>query len=179
LIGKGWRDRLCPTSYRFHAPHTCPKWPQIHVTSWKQTYVGQAPQGYLGNLAVARRLRLWQEPFPNRGFSGLLIAKEQHSGRIYWCGRARDEDRTVERDLCDLRAQRAQAAALAMSCTRTHVPSFKRVRLLRAYLWVLDTNHQAIAAYRRWSGVVEQGRLTGHAIGGRPMKKVSVLFNLV
>ncbi len=41
-----------------------PELAQIHVTSWKQTYVGQVPQAYLDNLDVARRLRLLQEQFP-------------------------------------------------------------------------------------------------------------------
>ena len=46
----------------------------IHVASWKEAYVGQAPQTYLDNLDVTRRLRGWQEQFPNREVSGLLMA---------------------------------------------------------------------------------------------------------
>jgi GNAT superfamily N-acetyltransferase len=48
----------------------------------------------------------------------------------------------------------------------------------RAYLWVLDTNHRAIAAYERWGGVVERSSVKGHLIGTHPVKEVSVLFNL-
>jgi hypothetical protein len=71
-----------------------PEVAQIHVTSWKQTYVGQVPQAYLDNLDVARRLRLWQEQFPNRDLSGLLIAKVNNTAAGFVCfGRARDEDR--------------------------------------------------------------------------------------
>ena len=34
---------------------------RIHVTSWKETYVGQVPQSYLDDLNVPDRIIKWQE----------------------------------------------------------------------------------------------------------------------
>jgi GNAT superfamily N-acetyltransferase len=48
----------------------------------------------------------------------------------------------------------------------------------RAYLWVLDTNHQAITAYQRWGGLIEQDRLKDHVISGQPVKEISIRFEL-
>jgi hypothetical protein len=47
---------------------------------------------------------------------------------------------------------------------------------MRAYLWVLDTNRRAVAAYERWGGLVEHDRLKRYEIGGQPVKEVSVSF---
>ena len=49
---------------------------------------------------------------------------------------------------------------------------------MKAYLWVLDTNQNAIRAYHRWGGRVEPSLVKDHVIGGRAVKETSVCFDL-
>src|SRR5689334_14439947 len=71
-----------------------PEVARIHVATWKQAYVGQVPQTHSDNLDVAQRLRRWQEQFPSRVPSGLLIASVHSKAAGFICfGRARDQDR--------------------------------------------------------------------------------------
>ncbi len=157
-----------------------PEVAQIHVTSWKQTYVGQVPQVYLDKLDVARRLRLWQEQFPNRDLSGLLIANVNNTATGFVCfGRARDEDRQDWGEIYAIYVLKEHwGHGIGYILHKNACAELREKGFLRAYLWVLDTNHQAIAAYRRWGGVVERDRLKDHAIGDQRVKEVSVLFNL-
>jgi GNAT superfamily N-acetyltransferase len=167
--------RICPASY-----DDLPEVAQIHVTSWKQTYVGQVPQVLLDNLDVAKRLRLWQEQFPNRDLSGLLIAKVNGTGRGFVCfGRARDEDRQDWGEIYAIYVLKEHwGRGIGYLLHKNACAGLQENAFLRAYLWVLDTNHQAVAAYRRWGGVVERDRLKDHTIGGQRVKEISVLFNL-
>jgi GNAT superfamily N-acetyltransferase len=156
-----------------------PEVSEIHVTSWKQTYVGQVPQTYLDNLDVARRLRAWQEQFPNRDVSGLLIAKVNNTAAGFVCfGRARDQDRQEWGEIYAIYVLKEYwGRGVGYALYKTACAGLQEKGFQRAYLWVLDTNDNANGAYGRWGGVVERDRLKDHAIGGQPVKEVSVLFN--
>ena len=152
----------------------------IHITSWKQTYVDQVPQAYLDNLDVTRRLRLWQEQFPNRDVSGLFIAKTNNTAAGFVCfGRARDEDRQDWGEIYAIYVLKERwGRGIGYALHKNACAELKENGFVRAYLWALDMNHRAIAAYRRWGAVVERDRLKDHAIGGQRVKEVSILFNL-
>jgi ribosomal protein S18 acetylase RimI-like enzyme len=154
---------------------------QLHVTSWKQAYVGQVPQEYLDNLDVAARLRAWQEQFPNRDVSGLLIAKVNNTPKGFVCfGPPRDKDRQNHGEVYAIYVSKEYwGRGIGYALHKEACAALRAKGFQRAYLWVLDTNHRAIAAYERWGGVVERSRVKDHVIGAHPVKEVSVLFILI
>jgi GNAT superfamily N-acetyltransferase len=184
LISKGWREEA--PAMHDHLRISCasyddlPEVAQIHVASWKQTYVGQVPQAYLDNLDVARRLRLWQEQFPNRDISDLLIAKVNNTAAGFVCfGCARDKDRQDCGEIYAIYVLKEHLGrGIGYGLHKSACAELRDKGLERVYLWVLDTNHQAISAYKRWGGVVERDRIKDHVIGNQPVKEISVLFNL-
>jgi GNAT superfamily N-acetyltransferase len=153
---------------------------QIHVASWKQAYIGQVPQAYLDTLDVTRRLRAWQEQFPNREVSGLLLASLNNTPAGFVCfGGARDEDRQDWGEIYAIYVLKEHwGRGVGYTLYRNASAALREKGVKRAYLWVLDTNHQAIAAYQRWGGLIEQDRLKDHVIGGQPVKEVSIRFEL-
>lgn len=184
LVNKGWRGKvpampeglqITPAAY-----DDLSEVARIHVASWKQTYVGQVPQAYLDNLDVARRLRAWQEQFPNRDPSGLLIAKVNNRAAGFICfGRARDKDRDDYGEIYAIYLLKEHwGRGIGYALHESASTGLRDKGFHRAYLWVLDTNDQAIAAYRRWGGVVESDRVKDHVIGDQPVKEVSILFKL-
>jgi GNAT superfamily N-acetyltransferase len=153
---------------------------RIHVAAWKQAYIGQVPQTHLDNLDVAQRLRRWQEQFPNGVPSGLIIASVSSKATGFICfGRARDQDRQDWGEVYAIYVLEPNwGSGVGYQLHKHACAELKGHGFARAYLWVLDTNHRAIAAYERWGGVVERDRLKGHEIGGQPVKGVSVSFSL-
>lgn len=157
-----------------------PEVARIHVAVWKQAYVGQVPQAHLDNLDVVGRLQRWQEQFPNRKLSGLLIASVNNTAAGFICfGRGRDQDRHDWGEIYAIYVvERYWGSGVGYRLHNDACAALKNDGFVRAYLWVLDTNHRAIASYQRWGGMVERDRLKDHVIGGQPVKEVSILFFL-
>ena len=157
-----------------------PEVARIHVAAWKQAYVSQVPQTHLDNLDVAERLRRWQEQFPNRVLSGLLIASVNSQTVGFVCfGCARDQDRQDWGEIYAIYVLKPYwGSGVGYELHKHASAELKGNGFARAYLWVLDTNHRAIGAYERWGGMVERDRLKDHEIGGQPVKEVSVVFSL-
>jgi L-amino acid N-acyltransferase YncA len=166
--------RIVPASY-----DDLPDVARIHVASWKEAYIGQAPQAYLDNLDVTRRVRAWQEQFPNRDVSGLLVAKMDNKLAGFVCyGCGRDEDRYTWGEIYAIYLLKEYwRRGVGYELYKKACAGLREKDFERAYLWVLDTNNHAIAAYRQWGGMVEQDRLKDHAIGGQPVKEVSIRFD--
>ena len=157
-----------------------PEVARIHVAAWKQAYAGQVPQFYLDNLDVAERLRRWQEQFPNRELSGLLIARVNNTGAGFVCfGRGRDEDRQDWGEIYAIYVLEAYwGSGVGYRLYQDACAELKGNGFVRVFLWVLDTNRRAIAAYRRWGGMVQGDRLKDHVISGQVLKEISILFSI-
>jgi GNAT superfamily N-acetyltransferase len=157
-----------------------PEVAQIHVASWKHAYIGQVPQPYLDSLDVTRRLWGWQAQFPNRDVSGLLVARLDGAAAGFVCfGPARDQDRQDWGEIYAVYVLKEHwGRGIGHTLYRNAYAGLRDKGFKRAYLWVLDTNHHAIAAYQRWGGLVEKDRLKDHMIGGQPVKEISVRFDL-
>lgn len=165
--------RISPASYE-----DLPDVARIHVTAWKQAYVGQVAQAHLDRLDVAQRLRRWREQFPDGVVSGLLVAKVKKEPAGFICfGPARDQDRQDWGEIYAVYVLKPYwGGGLGYQLYKHACAELQQHGFMRAYLWVLDTNDRAIAAYERWGGLVEHHRLKGHEIGGQPVKEVSVCF---
>jgi GNAT superfamily N-acetyltransferase len=166
--------QITPAAY-----HELPEVAATHVKSWKQAYAGQVPEAYLDNLDVAARLRAWQEQFPSREISGLLIARVDNTTAGFVCfGPARDNDRQDYGEIYAIYLRKEYwNRGIGYALYRSVCDALRDEGFQRAYLWVLETNHQAIAAYERWGGLIEHSRVKDHFIGTHPVKEVSVLFN--
>jgi GNAT superfamily N-acetyltransferase len=110
----------------------------------------------------------------------LLIAKVNNTAGGFVCfGRARDENRQDCGEIYAIYVLKEHwGRGIGYTLYKNACAELQENGFLKAYLWVLDTNHRAIASYRRWGGVIERDRLKDHAIGGQRVKEVSVLFNL-
>jgi GNAT superfamily N-acetyltransferase len=88
-------------------------------------------------------------------------------------GRGRDEDRHASPEIYSIYVLKEHWACgpgyRLYQKAREH---FRRRGFLRAYLWVLDTNQNAIMAYVRWGGRLEEGCLKNQVIGGQPVKEL-------
>jgi RimJ/RimL family protein N-acetyltransferase len=157
-----------------------PEVARIHVAAWKQAYIGQVPQAHLDKLDVAGRLRRWQEQFPNRELSGLLIASLNNTAAGFICfGRGRDQDRQDWGETYAIYVLEGYwGSGVGYRLHKGACAELKNDGFLRVYLWVFDTNHRAIAAYQRWGGMLERDRLKDHVIGGQPVTEVSISFCL-
>lgn len=157
-----------------------PEVARIHVAAWKQAYVGQVPQAYLDNLDVVRRLRRWQEQFSNREVTGLLIASVNNTATGFICfGRGRDRDRQDWGEIYAIYVlEPSWGRGLGYQLHKQACAELKHDGFVRAYLWVLNTNHRAIAAYERWGGSIESDRIKDDEIGGQSVKEVSIVFCL-
>jgi ribosomal protein S18 acetylase RimI-like enzyme len=155
-----------------------PEVARIHVAAWKQAYVGQVPQAHLDRLSVAQRLLRWQEQFSDRVVSGLLVANVEKQAAGFICfGPGRDRDRQDWGEIYAIYVLESYwGGGLGYQLYKQACAELQHNSLMRAYLWVLDTNDRAIAAYKRWGGLVEHDRLKDHEIGGHPVKEVSVSF---
>jgi L-amino acid N-acyltransferase YncA len=156
-----------------------PEIARIHVTAWKQAYVGQVPQVHLDNLSVADRLRRWREQFSNHAVSGLLVASVNDEIAGFVCfGPSRDEERAEWGEIYPIYVIEAyRGSGLGYQLYKRACAELKSNGSPKAYLWVLDTNGRAIAA-ERWGGVIESGRQKDHEVGGQPVKEVSIAFAL-
>jgi ribosomal protein S18 acetylase RimI-like enzyme len=155
---------------------------RVHVTAWQQTYVGLVPQSYLDSLDVAARLQNWRAHFEDgrkAGTFGLLVARvDGTTAGFISFGRGRDHDR---QDMAEIYAiyvlKQHWSNGVGYNLFRTARETLQHGGFSKAYLWVLDTNQNAIGAYQRWGGILEQHRLRDLTIGGQPVKELSVLFN--
>jgi hypothetical protein len=155
---------------------------RVHVDSWRQTYAGLVPQSYLDSLDVAARQQKWQEIFEQDrkdDLFGLFVARIGGIavGFISF-GRGRDQDRGGLAEIFAIYVLKEYwGTGAGYGLYKTARAIFQDQGFPKAYLWVLDTNQRAIAAYQRWGGVLEQNRLKNHVIGGKPVREVSVLFS--
>ena len=166
---------IAPASYA-----ELPEVASIHVTSWRETYVGQVPQSYLDSLDIEERLAKWRQEFGRAEYRELLLARVNGTAAGFISfGLARDDDRRSDAEIYAVYLLRQHWRAgigyrlYKAACSILYDKGFRR-----AYLWVLESDLRTIAAYERWGGVLEAGRVKGHVICGQPVKEISVLFDL-
>jgi GNAT superfamily N-acetyltransferase len=153
---------------------------RIHVTAWKQAYAGQIPQTYLDSLNEDQRLKQWQKHFSSQVVSGVLLARvDQHLAGFISFGPARDEDRQDWGEIYALYVlPRYWGNGTGHQPYQYARRELQRRGLTKAYLWVLESNHRALAAYRRWGGTVEPDRYKEDERGGLSVREIRVAFSL-
>lgn len=55
---------------------------KVHVDSWRTTYIGILPDGYLANMSYEGRERAWRNNFNKRGRREFVYVAEEEKGEI-------------------------------------------------------------------------------------------------
>lgn len=153
---------------------------RIHVQSWKETYRGQVPQDYLDSMDAKVRQEKWESIFQENAAedNNLYLAFEgaKAIGFISF-GRGRDLEFPDSGEIYAVYLLReAWGKAAGYALFKTAEQKLSEQGLKRFYLWVLNTNGNAINAYQRWGGKVDSNITKDTVIGGKPVKEVIVRF---
>lgn len=155
---------------------------RIHVQSWRETYQGQVPQEYLDGMSVSARQQRWEKLF--RGGVGedknLYVARDEGEavGFISF-GRGRDARRPGTGEIYAVYLlKRCWGLGLGYRLFETAISKLRGEGMTSLYLWVLDSNVRAIAAYERWGGRVDEGMSLKGRIGGLEITEIMVNFEL-
>lgn len=130
---------------------------RLHVETWRETYVGLLPAGYLGAMDVKRHAKRWRAQLAGSTKPAPVLVAEQRGGLVGYCagGRARDEDAEVF-TLYVLR--RAQGGGLGAELLRDMARVLEAGGARSLHLWVLSSNLRARAFYQHLGGAAERSR---------------------
>ena len=158
-----------------------PEIADVHVKSWQETYKGLVPQSYLDALEVSTRLEKWQVWFRQGQGDGLILARiaDRVVGFISF-GQGRDQDRPDSAEIYALYLLKENCSqSLGYQLYQAALGKLKADGFSQVYLWVLDTNRNAIEAYLRWGGGVEPGRMKTDVIGDQVVQEISIHMRVV
>lgn len=82
--------------YREAVVADIPQIAKVHVRSWQESFRGIAPQDYLNNLSVEKRIPQFQKAFDQESFYKMFVAESSENGIIGFAdfGGAQNEDST-------------------------------------------------------------------------------------
>ncbi len=159
-----------------------PEIARIHVRSWQEAYAGQVPQDYLDNMNVEDRQKKWEEIFHGKTTEddNLYLALEDNKpvGFISF-GRGRDDEMQKSGEIYAVYLLReAWGKSAGYALFKTAQQKFLEQGFNTFYLWVLDTNRNAIAAYERWGGKADASLTKNQVIGDKPVKETVIKFDM-
>lgn len=151
---------------------------RVHVDSWRESYGGIVPEGYLNALSVPERTRRWQDMLeskqsPWEAFVA-VSGKEGAQGPILGfvsCGGAREGFSAHAGELYALYLLRsAQGAGAGRRLFDAARQNLRSCDISGMYLWVLADN--PAAGFYRHMGGQELARKTID-IGGKPLLEIA------
>ena len=155
---------------------------RIHVLSWQQAYRRSVPQEYLDSLDVAVRQKEWENEFRAGPAQKrhLYVAKHQNEtiGFISF-GPGRDKGKE---SLAEIYAVYLLVGAWGAGAGHALFQTAMRISseqgYSQAYVWVMDTNENAILSYRHWGGIRAPNETKQDQIGGQPITEIMLSFDL-
>lgn len=138
---------------------------KLHIDTWRETYVGLLPAGYLGAMNVKRHARRWRAQLAASVKPAPVLVAEQRGGLVGYCagGRARDDDAEVF-TLYVLR--KAQGDGLGAELLRDMARVLRAGGARSLHLWVLASNVRARSFYQHLGGAPERSRPVAGWSGG-------------
>lgn len=155
---------------------------RIHVRSWQQTYVGLVPQAYLDSMDVLTFQKKWEGIFQGNiaENKNLYIAYDngKAAGFISF-GRNRDRHKDGWGEIYALYLlKQSWGKSIGYALFEKTRHKLREGGIDHAYLWVLDTNENALRAYGKWGGIIDKTSTLNTKIGGLDVKEVMVNFDL-
>lgn len=147
----------------------------VHHTAWQETYTGLIDQAYLDARTVERSAKNMEIAWPT-----LHVAV--CDGRVVGfcgCGASRDED-LRQQNMGEIQGlyllQAYQHLGLGRALMEVALEYLRSAGYKRAYLWVLDSNAQAIRFYEK-AGFHPDGA-TKTAVLGTPVTELRYIRDL-
>jgi GNAT superfamily N-acetyltransferase len=138
-------------------PGDAPAIAEVHVASWRETYVGIMPDHVLARQSVAMRTRMWQGILDRRHPAEANFVAEVEEDEIAGfasCGLQRTSGLDFAGEFYALYVreshQRCGIGRTLMIAMSNHL---RRLGLASASLWVVRENARAIRFYERFGGV--------------------------
>lgn len=152
----------------------CPAIAQLHVASWKHTYVGQVPADYLAQLSVSTREHGWRKSFGQPGHMILLAESDSLLQGFVSLGPSRDSDAdlktTGEIYAIYLHPDRKRQG-IGTQLWSAAVDALLTQAFSEFTVWVLDTNTPARRFYER-RGCSLDGGEKADTIGGKKIAEL-------
>ncbi len=150
----------------------------IHVKAWQQAYAGQIDQEYLDSLDVAARQKNWEQGFEKNPDTNVYMAFVDGTPVGFICyGNGRDETKAAYGEIYAVYLlQEVWKKGIGYALHQVAKEKLLADGFSKIYLWVLDTNENAIRAYQRWGGVLDMTAVKESAIGQQQVKEVAVVF---
>ncbi len=153
---------------------------EVHVDSWRTTYVGQVPDQYLSELSVPKREASWGTALINKT---ALIFVSELEGTIQGfisLGPTRDPDLqggNVGEVYAIYLRHAYQGCGVGQSLWERGTEALRSAEYREATVWVLEANLIARAFYERMGCVLDGIRKTVN-IGGQNLEEVRYRVNL-
>jgi GNAT superfamily N-acetyltransferase len=155
---------------------------RIHVRSWQQTYIGLVPQDYLDSMSVSTFQKKWEGIFQGNisENKNLYIAydNDEAAGFISF-GHNRDKHKDGWGEIYALYLlKQSWGKSIGYALFEKTRQKLLNDGINNAYLWVLDTNENALSAYKKWGGVMDETSTLNTKIGGLDVKEMMINFDL-
>lgn len=146
---------------------------EVHVGSWRSTYVGQVPQSYLDELSVPKREIAWKEALANSEHQIIVSEENEKLQGFVSFGPSRDpdSDTAVGEIYAIYLLEEYKGQGVGQSLWSEAIRSLKLNSYSEVTVWVLDTNSVARKFYER-NGLVADGATKSATIGGKEVMEL-------
>jgi GNAT superfamily N-acetyltransferase len=155
----------------------------VHVETWRQAYAGIIDADVLAGLDAAAMARRWQEGYDqhrNDPARDTLVAVTNNEivGFLSY-GPARDAGRHPPHEIYAINILKPYwGLGLGHTLFLAAAARLRARKASQAYLWVLQENSRALAAYQKWGGRINPPETKTITIGGQPLQERRVTFSL-
>ena len=127
---------------------------RVHVRSWRETYAGLLPDGYLERMHPALYARRWRQQLTRARPGEMVLVAEGPDGLIGYCAGLFDADAAPRAEIHTLYLLReAQGFGLGRRLVQTAARAFQGQGAEVLTLWVLAGNTRAQGFYAHLGGV--------------------------
>jgi ribosomal protein S18 acetylase RimI-like enzyme len=126
---------------------------RVHVKSWRETYAGLLPAGYLERMNAALYARRWRQQLTRARAGELVLVAEGPDGLIGYCAGLFDVEAAPRAQIHTLYLVReAQGFGLGRRLMQTAARAFHGQGAESLTLWVLAGNTRAQSFYAHLGG---------------------------
>lgn len=128
---------------------------ELHVSSWREAYVGILPQPYLDALSVDSRRSMWHRIYLETDWprQGVLVVSEHSAKTSGFAHLAASRDDDADAGVGEVTAiylrSEAWGRGVGTALITAAVDTMTRAGYASATLWVLDSNARARRFYER------------------------------